>query len=201
MAAQERHFTIAILVNMLYRTASVETADDFCEVLKKFDSVNPHATIGELLGALMYRGHSFAGLEWADRFQPELMNAADEISTSESDADALLEACRWTNHFYHTPSATYGVTFTLRDALEEKKLDCVRATDMIGASFRNAGRTRFAHVRGCSETAGHTVAAYVGTDNDKIQPLIVDGLNPPDQPEVWPSCYFHGHEWPAGMTS
>jgi hypothetical protein len=193
-------FQHSYLVNMLYRAWAADTANDFVAVLKKFDSLNPHATMGELLGVLMYRGHSFAGLEWADRFQPQLLGAADEIDDNESDAAALLDACRWTNSFYKSP-AVYGVTLTLRDALQEKKLDCVRATDMIGAIFRNAGRSRFGHVRWCAETAGHSVAAYIGTENNQIKPLIVDGLNPPDQPEVWPDCYFHGHAWPAGMTS
>ncbi|HEX3357398.1 MAG TPA: hypothetical protein VHS31_10545, partial [Tepidisphaeraceae bacterium] len=176
------------LINMLYRAWAADTANEFCAALKKFDALNPHATVGELLGVLMYRGHSFAGLEWADRFQPQLLGAADEIDENESDATALLDACKWTNSFYKAP-ATYGVTLTLRDALQEKKLDCVRATDMIGAIFRNAGRSRFAHVRWCAETAGHSVAAYMGTENEKIKPLIVDGLNPPEQPEVWPDCY------------
>jgi len=126
------------------------------------------------------------------------LSAAEEIKPDESDSDALLEACRWTNRFYN-PS-NYGVTFTLRDALEQKKLDCVRATDMIGAIFRNAGRTRFAHVRWCAETSGHSVAAYVGTENGQPDVILADGLNPPAQPEHWPDAYFHGHTWPPGLA-
>src|SRR2546423_4619507 len=187
------------LINMLYRSTSAETADEMCGVLKKLDSMNPHASVGELTSVLMYRGHSFAGLEWADRFQPELRNAAEEIQISESDEDAMMDACRWTNRFYKAP-ASYGVTFTLRDALEQKRLDCVRATDMIGAIFRNAGRTRFAHVRWCAETAGHSVAAYVGTENDKPHVMVADGLNPPAEPEHFPDCYFQGHAWPPGLA-
>jgi hypothetical protein len=187
------------LINMLYRSASAGTEDEMCAALRKFDALTPHATMGELLGMLMYRGHSFAGLEWDDRFQPQLVQAADDIKQTESDSDALLDACRWTNRFYNAP-ATYGVTLTLRDALEQKKLDCVRATDMIGAIFRNAGRTRFGHVRWCAESAGHSVAVYFGMEKDKLEPLIVDGLNTPAKPDVWPDCYFHGHTWPPGMT-
>ena len=84
----------------------------------------------------------------------------------------------------------------LRDALEKRELDCVRATDMIGAIFRNAGRTRFGHVRWCAGTAAHSVAAYLGRDGDQSRTLIVDGLMPADKPEVWPDAYFHGHRWP-----
>ena len=49
---------------------------------------------------LMYRGHSFAGLEWADRFRPELVKAADQIGPNESDVQAMQDACQWTNKFY-----------------------------------------------------------------------------------------------------
>ena len=127
----------------------------------------------------MYRGHSFAGLEWGDRYQPELVQAADEIKPDETDLQALMDACRWTNHFYRSP-ATYSPILTLRAALEQKKLDCVRSTDMIGAIFRNAGRTRFGHVRWCSETGAHSVAAYLGVENEHLKTQLVDGLMPPE---------------------
>ncbi len=187
------------LENMLYRAKHADTADYLCTVLKKFDQVNPHATVGELMSVIMYRGHSFAGLEWADRFQPELLHASEQIPTNESDLDALLGACKWTNSFYDPTN--YGVTFTLRDALEQKRLDCVRATDMIGAIFRNAGRTRFGNVRWCASTGGHSVAAYFEAAGNEIKPKIVDGLMPPSAPESWPECYFHGHQWPPGLQN
>jgi len=186
------------LINMLFRSTHANTADDMLIALKKFDSINPNASVGELMGALMYRGHSFAGLEWDDRFQTELINASEEIDTSETDSDALLQAGKWTNRFSNPDD--YASTFTLRDALKRKQLDCVRATDMIGAIFRNAGRTRFGHVRWCVENGGHSVAAYLGTENGKSKTILVDGLNPPEQPEVWPDAYFNGHEWPVNMT-
>jgi hypothetical protein len=189
------------LTNMLYRAWSVDTADDLCAVLKRFDSLRPHASVGELMSVLMYRGHSFAGLEWADRFQPELIQAADLIPTSEPDDVAFLQACQWTNNLYTSPSSSYGVTLTLRDALHEKRLDCVRATDMIGAIFRNAGRTRFGNIRWCAGATAHSVAAYLGTENGKSRTLVVDGLAPPKTPEVWPDCYFNGHDWPSTLTN
>jgi hypothetical protein len=72
---------------------------------------------------------------------------------------------------------------------------------MIGAIFRNAGRPRFGHVRWCCETGAHSVAAYLGADHDKLQTRVVDGLMPPETPEAWPSCYFHGHAWPPGLEN
>jgi len=186
------------LMNMLFRTDNVAADDDLCSVLKKFDAMNPHARVGELLSVLMYRGHSFAGLEWADRFRPELVKAADQIGPSESDVQAMQDACQWTNKFYQGPTE-YGVTFTLRDALLSHRLDCVRATDMIGAIYRNAGRVGFGHVRWCSETGGHSVAAELRPENDKPQARVFDGLMPPQAPETWPECYFHGHAWPPSL--
>jgi hypothetical protein len=197
--AAQTPYEHSYLVNMLFRAQRSNSADYLCNVLRKLDKIKPQATVGELMSVLMYRGHSFAGLEWSDRFQPELLKAAEEIDSAESDAEALVEACHWTNRLYNP--AAYGVTFTLRDAIGQKRLDCVRATDMIGAIFRNAGRPRFAHVRWCSETGGHSVAAFVGSAKDQIEPLLVDGLNPPAQPEQWPECYFHGHEWPLGLQN
>jgi hypothetical protein len=68
---------------------------------------------------------------------------------------------------------------------------------MIGAIFRNAGRTPFGHVRWCAGTHAHSVAAYLGRDGDTPQTLIVDALLPTAAPEVWPDCYFRGHRWPS----
>jgi hypothetical protein len=196
--AAQTPYEHAYLMNMLFRTIRADTADELCGALKKFDAIHPHASVQELMGALMYRGHSFAGLGWDDRYQPQLLAAAAGIDTGKTDVQALLAAHRWTHDFYHAPE-NYGRTITLHDALEQKRLDCVRATDMIGAIFRNAGRARFGHVRWCAETTGHSVAAYMGVENDKPRILLVDGLMPDDQYDVWPECYFHGHKWPPGL--
>ena len=190
------------LCNMLFRAGRADATDYLCGVLKKFDASHPHATVGELMGVLMYRGHSFGGLEWSDRFQPELLQAADAIPPSASDLDALMTAWRWTNQFYRGPGDGYGWTFTLRDAIQQRKLDCVRATDMIGAIFSNSGRPRFGHIRWCAETNAHSVAAFMSSQDGVRKTLVVDGLQPASStPEEWPQCYFHGHAWPAGMEA
>jgi hypothetical protein len=190
------------LCNMLFRAARADATDYLCAVLKKFDASHPRATVGELMGVLMYRGHSFGGLEWDDRFQSSLLQAADQIPSTASDLDALMTAWRWTNQFYRGPGDGYGRTFTLRDAIQQHKLDCVRATDMIGAIFRNSGRPRFGHVRWCAETNAHSVAAYMSVNPDGTrQTLIADGLQLATAPELWPQCYFHGHAWPAGIEA
>lgn len=190
-------FHRSYLMNMLFRYQSARTVGRMGNVLKKFDAVSPHADINELMDVLMYRAQSFAGLEWDDRFQPELTAAGNEIDSAKTPAQALLEACGWTNRFFDPDK--YAVTYTLREAIMQKKLDCVRATDMIGTIFRNGGRSLFGHVRWCSERAGHSVAAYLGVQDNRPRTLIVDGLDPPDQPETWPDAYFNGHAWPPSL--
>lgn len=188
------------LVNMIYRANKAGAIDQLAIALDKLDNRVPSATLSELMGVLMYRGHSFAGIEWADRFQPLLVEAADKLP--DGDIEALTAACKFTNQFYHAPTAAYGVTFTLRDAIEAKRLDCVRATDMIGSIVRDSGHPRFSHVRWCAGSAGHSVAACAIPQPDGSHLFyIADGLNPCDQPEVWPSAYFNGHAWPPGMES
>jgi hypothetical protein len=184
--------------NMLDRIIAGGAEEALRTCLKRFDEQNPHATVTELMGTLMYRGHSFAGLEWADRFQPSLMDASKQLTGD--DTTAFLAAAQLTNHFYHGYS-NYGMTLTLRDAMTQGKLDCVRATDMIGTMFRDSGRTKFGHVRWCAETAGHSVAAYLGAENHAPKTFVVDGLNPSANLEVWPEAYFKGHAWPAGMEN
>jgi hypothetical protein len=187
------------LANILFRARTVGLVYDLQAVLKTFNARNPHATVNDLMGVMMYRGHSFAGIEWGDRFQPQLTEAAAKIDPGQTDLEALRAAWEWTNKFYKAEN--YGPTLTLREALDQRKLDCVRATDMMAAIFRNAGRTRMGHVRWCSETGGHSVAAYLGPDEPRSKPHLADGLTAPHQPEVWPDCYFQGHAWPPSMPA
>ena len=185
------------IFDMLDRARQSGATDQLAESLHRFNAAHSEATVGELMGELMYRGHSFAGLEWADRFQPVLLKAALDIHGS--DLEAFNQAVTWTNNFYKEPDSVYGLTFTLRDALDYKKLDCVRSTDMIASLLRNSGHTRFGHIRWCAGTAGHSVAAFMGRSNDKPDIVIGDGLNPSSTVEHWPSAYFTEHAWPAGM--
>jgi hypothetical protein len=198
--AARQPYQHSYLVNMLFRADHVRTDDELLVTLEKFNKLHPHAQVGELMNALMYRGHSFAGLEWGDRFRPELIEAAEIIGAKATDLEAFKSAWRWTNDLYQADS-NYGVTFTLRDALQRKRLDCVRATDMITSIYRNAGHVGAGNVRWCSETSGHSVAALMVRRNNDLQMFIGDGLMPPAEPEVWPECYFQGHAWPKGLEA
>jgi hypothetical protein len=194
--AVRQPFDHTYVMNMLFRAVKSNTVAELVEAVARFDRLNPQATTAQLMGNLMYRGHSFAGIEWADRYQPELIEAAKQMTGT--DEEVLLQACKWTNQFYNE-HAIYGPTFTLRDSLVNNKLDCIRATDMIGAIFRNSGRTRFGHVRCCTESYAHSVAAYLSVEGNHPKTFVADGLNPKDKIETYPDAYFHGHEWPPGM--
>lgn len=189
-------FEHSYLVNMLYHAWNADVADDMTHALRKFDASHPKATVGELMSVLMYRGHAFGGLEWSDRFAPELRTAADAISAELADPDAFASAVKWTNSFFR--QSQYAPTFTLRDALDQKKLDCVRATDMIGAVYRNAGRPRFGNVRISAGTFAHSVAAYLGRSTDeKPRTVVADALDQSQQTHDWPQFYFQNYAWPS----
>jgi len=184
--------------NMLYRADQGAMVAQLGVVLQRFNANYPQASLTDLMGVLMYRGHSFAGLEWPDRFQPQLMDEAADFRGS--DREAFLAACKATHDFYGGFS-NYGRSNSLREAIEQKKLDCVRATDMLGAIYRNTGRPRFGHVRWSAGTTAHSVASMSVNDGDRTKVLLLDALTAMDQPEVWPGAYFNGHVWPPGMET
>src|SRR5205814_923905 len=143
-AAAQTPYEHSYLLNILCRAQQGEMLEALGTVLDRLDIASPNAELAYLMGALMYRGHSFAGLEWPDRFQRPLMDAAAGLKGT--DREAFVEAGRRTRDFYQGPS-NYGVSLTLRDALERRKLDCVRATDMLESVYANSGRGGRGHVR------------------------------------------------------
>jgi hypothetical protein len=182
---------------MLDRAQRSDTIDQLIESARRFDVQNPQATVSQLMEVLMYRGHSFAGLEWGDRYHASLVDEASRLGNS--DVAAFEQACARTNNFYK--QSTYGRTFTLREALEKKCLDCVRATDMVAAMYRDAGHSNLGHVRWSCESFGHSVAAHLGQENGRPAVLLADPMEPSAQLERWPDAYFHGHRWPTGFEN
>jgi hypothetical protein len=196
-AAARTPYEHAYLVNMLFRATRGDMVDQLGVVLGRLNEVKPNATISDLMSVLVYRGHSFGGLEWADRYQPQLMQAAADLHGS--DEEAFLEAHQYTYGFYR--ACEYSLTLTLREAIERKRLDCVRATDMMGDIFRNSGRARLGHVRWSSGTNAHSVAAVATNEGGQRKMLLLDGMAPMEKPEVWPDAYIHGHAWPPGFEN
>jgi len=186
------------LTNMLFRMSRTKAVDRLEAVLQRFDKAHPRATVAELMDVIFYRGgDGYAGFEWADRLDPRLMETAAALP--DDNERALLGARRavfgtfggWTNYG--------GGVLTLREALDQRKLDCVRATDMIGSLYRDAGRGGFFNVRWLCGTVGHTVAAAEIRSGDKVEMVVADGLDAsPAGRAVWSPEYFRGHAWPTG---
>ncbi len=176
------------MVNMLFRTSRCGAVKELAVALRRLSNFKPNASMQDLMDVLMYRNHSFAGLEWSDSYLPQIMTAAGGIGGS--DLDAFIAAHRMTFDMYR--ESTYGSTYTLREAIAQRKFDCNRLTDMIGALCRNSGHSGLGHVRWCAGTDGHSQAAIVSNDpSPKV--LIMDGMLPMTQPQVWPNAFFKGH--------
>ncbi len=196
LAARARYET-TYLNAMLDRAQRSDTLDQLVQAARRFDAAHPSATVSQLMEVLMYRGHSFAGLEWGDRYHAALVDEASRLDKSE--LAAFEQACLRTSNFFR--QSTYGRTFTLRESLEKKCLDCIRATDMIAALYRDAGHPNVGHVRWSCEVFGHSVAAYLGTENGQPTVLLGDAMDLPSQLERWPDAYFRGHRWPTGFEN
>ncbi len=196
--AAHQPFDRSYLANMLYRASRVDTVDDLAVVLQRFNRITPDASRSALMDTLFYRGGDLlGGCNWADRFDPRLMDAAGALGGTPE--QTLLGAQHFTRAVFGSWD-NYTSGTTLAKALTDRKLDCLVATDMVGSLYRNAGRAGFYNVRWCAGTSGHSVAAAEVKTPTGSEILIVDGL---DQPETsadhWPEAYLRGHEWPAGL--
>lgn len=184
------------LVNMLHRASAAGTLESLRTVLRRFNTIHSDATLQQLMDVMMYRGHSFGAMEWGDRYQTSLVNATNDLTGT--DIEAFHRASRLANDLYRR--GTYGISNTLREALETQKVDCIRATDMAGAIYRNGGRARFGYVWWSGGTSSHSLTAYLGRDGDKPVTRILDPLDVRPEPELWPDAYFQGHAWPPNIA-
>jgi len=185
----------AFLASMLHRAQQSGTLEQLADAVRCFNDAHPQSTVNELMDVLMYRGHSYGGLEWADRFQPQLVEQSSHLHGS--DVDVFEAACTLVRDFCRL--AEYATTLTLRQSLERKQLDCIRATDMIAALYRNAGRPCIGHVRWSNGVFGHSVAVLLDHGPSPGNAILADAMNPSAKPEYWPDAYFQGHAWPPGM--
>ncbi len=179
------------LVNMLFRADSAEFVEGQCEVLRRFDRLTPQATVEQLMGVLFYRGHSFSAMEWADRFNPELIEEAAALTGPS--AAAFFASCGLARAAFRE-TGRYGPTLTLRDSRTKGIYDCVRATDLAVTLFRNSGRSGAGHIRWSAGTDGHSVPASWGDGSGKV--LVDDPLAPSTTEATWPDSYFGGAAWP-----
>jgi hypothetical protein len=198
-AAAHSPYDRTYLANMLYRIWQADLVPQVRVVLQRFDKEHPRTTQAALMSVIFYRGGDAGpAAEWGDRYQPQLMNVSGEFSGSNS--QVLLAAQRFTRALFGGWQ-NYESVVTLREALSTRKMDCVRATDMIGSLYRNAGHSGFFFVRWCAGVAGHSVAAAEVEEGGRHGIYVVDGLEDPENlPDEWPNAYFRGHAWPKGYT-
>ncbi|MEA3368441.1 MAG: hypothetical protein U9R68_10055, partial [Planctomycetota bacterium] len=197
-AADPYHHTY--LANILHRYRAVGVLEEVGEVLKQFDRVQAEPTANILMDVLFYRGGSPMGTRTADdRFDPRLMKAARTLAGTPE--QVLLGAQHFTRALFGSWENYGGTSDSLAGALDAGKLDCVDATNMIGALYRNAGRGGFYAVRWCAGVAGHSVSgALIQRDGQSVIG-IVDGLGQPQTAaELWPHAYAGGHAWPKGYV-
>jgi len=195
-AAAQSPFERSYLVNMLFRLSRAKVIDQLGLVLRRFDKLHPRAEISDLMDVLFYRGEIAGGLVWSDRFEPRLMRAAGHMS---GDGEQVLRRAHdLTNTVLGDWKNYKGHVWTLRRALDEQKLDCVRGTDMIGSLYRNAGRSGYYNIHLSCGSASHSVGAAKTGRNGVRALCVVDCLVRQMAPQVWPSAYFRGLIWPEG---
>jgi hypothetical protein len=192
-------FERSYLTNMLFRSVQTKTVSRVGEVLQRLDKVTPNATVAEMMDVVFYRGgDAFAGFEWGDRFDNRLMTASGSLGGDNE--RAVADAQRVTFSAFAGWQNYLGFILTLREALDQRKFDCIRATDMIGSLYRNAGRSGFYNVRWACGSGGHTVGGAETMRNGKKEIVIVDGLeSTPTGRDVWPGTYLRGYKWPTGF--
>ena len=187
-------FERSFVANMVFRIGTAGKIDELGEALRRFDRLYPKAEPWQIMDILVYRaGLGMAGIEWGDRFDGRLMKMSAGLDAN-TPREALL-AARKLQYGVYGGSANYrGLVLTLRRALDTSRMDCIRATDMIGALYRNAGWPGFAYIRWCRGTSGHSVAAAEQFDPNGRRITIVDGLFPPGRAVgAWPDEYLTGH--------
>lgn len=189
-------FDRSYLVNILHRMSTAKVIDSLGTVLRRFDKLYPRAETADLMDVMFYRGEMCGGMVWGDRFDPRLLRAAGHMK---GDKQQVLRRAHSLTHTVLGRWEDYqGHIWTLGEALDLQKLDCVRGTDMIGSLYRNAGRSGFYSVHLSCGLASHSMgAAETGTDGVRVM-SITDSLTKQMGPSVWPSAYFHGVTWPKG---
>jgi hypothetical protein len=186
------------LANMLFRAKVAGTVDDLGTVLDRYEQASPAGEMASIMDVLFYRGDASGGAAWDDRFNAQLMKIAGSLKGP--DEEVLLAAQRLTRGFFGGWE-NYEPADSLTQAIQTRKLDCLNATDMIAALYRNAGRGRLYGVRWSAGVVGHSVAAIEVKRREGVRHVLVDGLTDPQiVSEDWPNAYYREHEWPAGYT-
>jgi len=184
------------LANMIFRLTQARTETDVAVALRRFDRRHPKARMHELMDAIFYRGEPCGAIVWSDRFDDRLLRRAAGLR---GDGLQVLRGAHEFTHGLLDGWANYrGNVWLLHEALDQRKLDCVRGTDMIGSLYRNAGEAGYLCVHLSCAVASHSVSAAEADTPDGPRIFVMDSLCPPAGPQTWPEAYFHGFRWPKG---
>jgi hypothetical protein len=178
--AAGRPYEHSFLINQLWRAQTAEFDKELeAQVLRYARRAGDQATVEGLMDVLPYRaGALFAGLEWGDRYSESLLSTEDAPVSAE---EVLKEAHDRVNGAYQK---YVSLILTLRQAMESGKMDCIRATDALGAWCRNRAQPGFRVLRmsrglraGKTSGIGHTVAGMVIKEDDGTEKILsMDGL-------------------------
>jgi hypothetical protein len=189
----------SFLENHLDRLQRVRMIDALGAALERFAKRQPSATVDELMDIVVYRAAlGMSGLEWADRFDPRVVEASGKLAAADRPA-ALRAAHQWAYDEVYKTSANYqGMVLSIRAAINTNKYDCIRGTDLIGALYRNAGWPGWLNVRWSLGEAGHTIGAVdAGEENGRRKIVTVDSLYHGERGEgSWPESYENRRSGP-----
>jgi hypothetical protein len=116
-----------------------------------------------------------------DRYHPEMMSWAQKLAGKPDKAVAQAHALAY--GFYTQGGGRHyrGRLWTIHDAQKAKATDCIRASQMLGSAYANAGYTGLHPVRICRGNlrqkavglSGHTfVCLDAGAKNACLDPLL-----------------------------
>ncbi len=189
-SAYERSF----LTNMLFRLGRANVIDALIVVLGRIPDDDPPTHPSELMDVIFYRGEPCAAEIWGDRFDPRLIRAAEDMDGG--DHNVLVRAHRLANEFLGGWANYQGSVWTLKEALDIRRMDCLRGTDFIGACYRNAGRHGYYIVHLSNGFAAHTLCGAEVAADGRREIVLVDSLLSTERKMTWPRAFFEGFKMP-----
>jgi len=184
------------LANTLYRLGQGSKRDRLHIVLERFERSNPAPALPGLMDVLCYRSSVTECVEPGDRYDERLMSTSARLPGT--DRAVFQRAHLLTRKVLNGWSGYQGGVWTLREGLDRGRLDCVRGSDLIGALYRNAGRSGFHLVRITCGSAAHTVCG-IRAPGGAGPVVLLDALTDDPAGRTWPAAFFEGFAWPEGV--
>ncbi len=195
-AAATSPYDQSYLANILFRLRAAGCTEAAMEVLRRFDARHPEPDRDALLDVLFYRSEPNMGMDWGERYNPEMMQVAGGLT---GDRVEVLRQARAAVRKRFGTWQNYETSLRITEALDTGRMDCIMATGMAVALARNAGCGGFYSLRWSTGPKGHSVAGVGVPGTDPAEVLTADALDGPGAGlEPWPWAYLKGHVWPAG---